>query len=108
LLKELIPGLSLLAVLGDSRFPGYEKVLKETELAAGSYKVDLQYNQNDIETAFETAGKQRSNGLLTMTSRRFSPHRARVAALAVNRPYTIKMDLSALGDSGRPQNQEGF
>ncbi|HEX2242012.1 MAG TPA: hypothetical protein VHK27_01900 [Gammaproteobacteria bacterium] len=42
-LKETIPKLSRVAVLGDSTIPGYTKVLKETEVAAASYKVQLQY-----------------------------------------------------------------
>jgi putative ABC transport system substrate-binding protein len=86
LLKELVPGLSRLAIIGDSRFPGYEKVVKETERAAGSYKITLHYldvlQPSDIESAFATA-KKHSDGLLTMTSPELFSNRTRVAALAI-------------------------
>jgi putative ABC transport system substrate-binding protein len=43
LLKEIVPRLSRVAVLGTSTQPGYAQVLKETELAAGALRVKLQY-----------------------------------------------------------------
>ncbi len=42
-LKEIIPRLSRVAVLGDSTQPGYAQRLREMELAAGALKVKLQY-----------------------------------------------------------------
>ena len=42
LLKEIIPKLSRVAVLGTSSEPGQPKVLKEIELAAEVFKVHLQ------------------------------------------------------------------
>jgi len=43
LLKEVVPSLSRLAVLGTSTFPGNALNLKETELAAGALAMKLQY-----------------------------------------------------------------
>ena len=43
LLKEIVPRLSRVAVLGTSTQSGYAQVLKETELAAGALRVKLQY-----------------------------------------------------------------
>src|SRR5439155_2037770 len=43
LLKEIIPGLSRVAVFGTSTNPGNAQALKEIELAAGGFKVQLQY-----------------------------------------------------------------
>src|SRR5947208_4423455 len=55
LLKEIIPKLSRVAVLGISTRPGNAQLLKEAELAAGVLRVQLQYldvlNSKDIETA---------------------------------------------------------
>jgi putative tryptophan/tyrosine transport system substrate-binding protein len=86
-LKEIIPTLSRLAVLGDSTIPGYTKVLKETEVAAASYKVQLKYldvlDVKDIEAALQAAGKQRADGLLTMTSPVLFSRRSQLAALAI-------------------------
>jgi putative ABC transport system substrate-binding protein len=43
LLKEVVPKLSRVAVLGSSTRPGNAQNLKETELAAGAFGVKLQY-----------------------------------------------------------------
>ena len=42
LLKEVVPMLSHMAVLGTSTNPGNAQALKEIELAAGAFKVKLQ------------------------------------------------------------------
>ena len=58
LLKEVVPKLSRVAVLGTSTNPGNAQSLKETELAAGALGVQLQYldvrDPKDIETAFRS------------------------------------------------------
>jgi putative ABC transport system substrate-binding protein len=43
LLKEIVPKLSRVAVLGTSTRPGTAQALRETELAAGTFGVKLQY-----------------------------------------------------------------
>jgi putative ABC transport system substrate-binding protein len=64
LLKEIVPRLSRVAVLGTSTQPGTAQSLKETELAAGALGVKLQYldlqDPMDIETAFQAATKGRN------------------------------------------------
>src|SRR5262245_44098061 len=59
LLKEVVPRLSRVAVLGTSKIPGYAEVFRETELAAGAFGVKLQYldilDPKDIEIAFRAA-----------------------------------------------------
>jgi len=68
LLKEIIPKLSRVAVIGTSTNPANAQNLKETELAAGALKVQLQYldvlSPKDIETAFRTASKGRAEAVL--------------------------------------------
>ena len=53
LLKEVVPRLSRVAVFGTSTYPGNAQALKETELAAGTFWVRLQYldvlSSKDIE-----------------------------------------------------------
>jgi putative ABC transport system substrate-binding protein len=60
LLKETVPKLSRVAVLGNSTNPGNAQSLKEIELAARAFKVKLQYldviDPKDIEAAFRAAG----------------------------------------------------
>ena len=43
LLKEIVPKLSRVAVFGTSTLPGNAQMLRETELAAGAFGVQLQY-----------------------------------------------------------------
>src|SRR5262245_19321420 len=68
LLKEIVPQLSRVAVLGNSTNPANAQVLKETELAAGAFGVKLQYldelNPKDIETAFRASSMGRPGAIL--------------------------------------------
>src|SRR5262245_26281684 len=43
LLKEIVPRLSRVSVIGNSTVPGGAQELKETEVAAGAFGVQLQY-----------------------------------------------------------------
>jgi len=87
LLKEILPNLSRVAVLGSSTNPGHAQVLKETELAAGASKVKLEYldilGPKDIETAFRAAGKGRADAILMLSSSVFTSQRTQVIELAV-------------------------
>jgi putative ABC transport system substrate-binding protein len=92
LLKEIVPKLSRVAVLGTSTLPGYE--VKEMELAAGAFKVQLQHldvlSSKDLETAFREARKGRADAGLVRASPVLESHRAQIAELAAkNRLPTI-------------------
>ena len=70
LLKEIIPKLTRVAVFGNSIQPGNPQALRETELAAGALRVQLQYLDvrapKDIETAFREASKGRAEAVLVL------------------------------------------
>jgi putative ABC transport system substrate-binding protein len=87
LLKEIIPKLSRVAVLGTSTNPSHAQALKETELAAGAFRVKLQYldvlDQKDIEIAFRAAAKGRADAVLALTSSVLNSQRTQVTDLAV-------------------------
>jgi putative ABC transport system substrate-binding protein len=88
LLKEIIPKLSRVAVLGTSATnPSNAQQLREIELAAGAFKVKLQYlavqNPHDIETAFQAAGKGHAEAVLVLPGSIFNSHRTQIAKLAV-------------------------
>jgi putative ABC transport system substrate-binding protein len=72
LLKEIVPRLSRVAVLGTSSQPGTAQRLSETELAAGAFGVKLQYldiqDPKDIETAFRAASKARADAVLVLVA----------------------------------------
>jgi putative ABC transport system substrate-binding protein len=87
LLKEIVPRLSRVAVLGSSAHPGTAQSLKEMELAAGAFKVQLQYldvlDPKDIETAFRAASNGRADAVLVLTSVVTNSHREQIVELAV-------------------------
>jgi len=87
LLKEILPKLARIAVVGNSSEPGNAQLLKETELAAGSIGVKLQYvdvrDAKDIENAFREASKARADALLLLSSFVFNSYRTEIAAIAV-------------------------
>ena len=87
LLKEIVPRLSRVAVLGTSTRPGTAQSLREVELAAGAFGVKLQYldvlSSKDIETAFGAASKGRAEAVLALASPVFSSQRTQIADLAV-------------------------
>ena len=86
LLKEIVPKLSRVAVFGDSKEPGNAQALKELELAAGAFKVQLQYldvlNLKDIENSFQSASKQRAGAVLLLPGPVMPAHRTEVVNLA--------------------------
>jgi putative tryptophan/tyrosine transport system substrate-binding protein len=86
LLKEIVPNLSRVAVLGTSTVPGNEQTLKETELAARAFGVKLQYleiqNPQDIENVFRAASKGRAGAVLVLSSPVATSQRAQIAEIA--------------------------
>jgi putative ABC transport system substrate-binding protein len=88
LLKEIIPKLSRVAVFGTSTGSTAQQ-RREIELAAGAFKVQLQYldvlDPKDIETAFREASKRRADAILVVPSSVLISHRKQVVELTVKR-----------------------
>ena len=87
LLKEIVPKLSRVAILGASTSTSSALALRETELAAGALEVQLQYldviGPKDIETAFREAGKGRADAVLVLPTAVLSSQRKQIVYLAV-------------------------
>ncbi len=88
LLREIVPKLSRVAVLGTSTQPGNAQSLKEVELAAKAFGVKLQYldvlSSKDITTAFRAATKWRADAVLMLLPGRVAiSQRPEVVELAV-------------------------
>jgi putative tryptophan/tyrosine transport system substrate-binding protein len=87
LLKEIVPRISRVAVLGNSTEPGNAQALREVELAAGTFGVQLQHldvlGPKDIETAFRAATKGRADALLVLASPVLNDQRTHIADLAL-------------------------
>ena len=86
LLKETVPKLSRVAVLGTSTSIGNVPQLREVDLAAGALKVKRQFldilDPKDIETAFRAANKGRAEGVLVLAASVFVSRRTQVLDLA--------------------------
>jgi putative tryptophan/tyrosine transport system substrate-binding protein len=88
LLKEVVPKLSLVAVLwrNDPSAPGRASSWKESQLAARELRLRLHsmevQNPSDFARAFEDAAKARSDALAVTPSPLFSAHQKRITELA--------------------------
>ena len=87
LLKEIVPRLSRVVVLGTSTEPGNAQSLKEVERAAKAFGVKLQYlnvlNPKDIEIVFRAARKDHAESVLVLPSAVFIFQRTQIVELAV-------------------------
>ncbi|MGH7773148.1 MAG: ABC transporter substrate-binding protein, partial [Candidatus Binatia bacterium] len=87
LLKEIVPRLSRVAVLGTSTRPGNAQALREVELAAGAFGAKLQFldvlDSKDIETAFRAANKGRADAVLVLGGAVLVSNRKQLIELAV-------------------------
>jgi putative ABC transport system substrate-binding protein len=88
LLKETVPRLSRVAILGTSSVPGNAQALKEVELAAEALKLKAEYvdvlSSKDFEHAFRAARKGHADGVVVlMPGRVLNPYRREFADVAV-------------------------
>ena len=87
LLKEIVPRISHLAVLGTSTTPGHVQLLKEIGTAATAFGVALQYldvlSADDLQPAFRTAVKERADAMLVLGSGIYASRRKQVVDLTV-------------------------
>jgi putative ABC transport system substrate-binding protein len=105
LLKEVVPGISRVAVLSNPTDTAQALLLKEAQLAAPSLKVRLQVLEarapRDFADAFSAMTKERAGGVIVLTSSMFYAERARIAELAaqsrVPAMYTVKEYAEAGG-----------
>lgn len=105
LLKEIVPRLSHVAVLGTSTEPGNPQTLREIEVAAEAFGVKLQYleiaDSRDIVPAFRAANKDHADAMLVLQSPVFNPKRKQIAALALqNRLPAIYPQSEWVDDGG--------
>jgi putative ABC transport system substrate-binding protein len=87
LLKEIVPNLSRVAVIGNATQPGNPQALREINVAADGFGVQVQYLEvrgpKDIETAFREASKERADAVLVLSTTMLYFNRRQVSDLAV-------------------------
>ena len=86
LLKEIVPRLSRVAILGTSTIEDHARFLEEHEPAAGALRLQLQYldvlSSKDIETAFRAASNGRADAVLVLAGPVLTSRRTQVVELA--------------------------
>jgi putative tryptophan/tyrosine transport system substrate-binding protein len=106
LLREIVPKLSRVSVLGDVTRPGIPQALREINVAADGFGVQLQYLEvrgpKDIEIAFRAASKERTDAVLVLGSPVLISHRRQVTDLAV------KSRLPAIYGNSEPVEDGGL
>ncbi len=104
LLKEIVPKAARVTVLGSSTNPGNVESLKETEAAAGSFGVKIQYRDvagpQDIEPAFQEATRGRADAVLVLASPVLNSHRLQIAELAAKNQLPAIYDRRDFAEIG--------
>ena len=106
LLKEIVSKLSRVAILGpDVTRPGIPQALREVNVVADAFRLQVQYLEvrepKDIETAFRAASKESAGAVLVLSSTVLLTQRKQVADLAVkSRLPTIYLRPEYVEDGG--------
>ena len=87
LLKEIVPRLSRVVVLGSSANPGNVQVLKEMEAASRGFGLKLQHldvlDAKEIEALFRTASNERADAVVVLAGTVIIAQRRQIADLAI-------------------------
>ena len=85
ILKEIIPRLSRVVILGDATAPGNAQSLTETEVAARALKIHVQYVDvvapKHIDKALREAAKERADAVLVLAAPVLISHRKNITDL---------------------------
>jgi len=105
LLKEIVPKLSRVAVFRTSTQPGNAQMLREVELAAKAFGVELQYldvlDPKDFATAFRAASKGRAQAVLMMVAGAVAAaHRTEIVDLAVKSRLPVMYNTAEFVEAG--------
>jgi putative ABC transport system substrate-binding protein len=86
LLKELVPGLSRVALVWKTGHPKEQEALREADVAARSLGIRLQRvgvrGPDEFQGAFSTMAREHAGAFLVVADTMFSTHRARLVDLA--------------------------
>jgi putative ABC transport system substrate-binding protein len=104
LLKEIIPRLARVAIVGNSKEPGNAQAIKETEVAARALAVQPYYldalDAKAIETAFRVASKERVDAVLVLSSPVATAYRKQLAEIAVKSRIPAMYQVSESVEAG--------
>ena len=90
ILKEIVPKLSRVAVIGSSKEPAnapkFTRGGTRRQSAQDAASVPRRPSPKDIETAFRAAAKERADAVIVLTSLVLNSHRAQVAGTCGKKP----------------------
>jgi putative ABC transport system substrate-binding protein len=86
LLKEVLPGLSRVAIFSNPTIPSHATDVRETQVAARTLKMRLQVVEvrtpSELPGAFSAATRERAGAVVVLSGTLFFAHRARIVELA--------------------------
>src|SRR5262245_51671362 len=104
LLKEVIPGISRVAVLSNPTDTTQALLLREAQVAARSLKVHRQVLEarapSDFTGAFSAMTKERTGGVIILSSSMFFDQRTRIAELAARSRLPTIYSLKDYAEAG--------
>jgi len=104
LLKEIVPKLARVAVLGTASRPGSAHALREVENAAKALKVQVQFQDvvdpKGIDAAFLAARKGGADAVLVLGSPLFNANRTELTELASKSRYPVIYDRAEFVEAG--------
>jgi len=103
-LQDIVPRLSRVAVIGELKNPGNAQAFRETELAAGAFRVQLQSldvrGPKDIEAGFQAASAGRADAALVLGGPIATAHRVHIVDLAAKSHIPAMYPSSDYTDAG--------
>src|SRR5262249_17280808 len=104
LLREAVPRISRVAVLGNPTNPGHAPQLREAEVAAQALGVRLQSlearDPSEIDRAFAATIRERAEGLVVLVDVMLGNQRKRIADLAVKSRLPVVSELRRHAEAG--------
>lgn len=104
LLKETLPKIRRVAVLGNPRNPAYKTQVAEVNAAAKPLGLQIQIVEagmpEDFGTAFSAMKKERAGALLVLTDAMFNAQRLRLVELAANNRIPAIYDFKEFAEAG--------
>src|SRR5216110_174994 len=101
----MVPRISRIGILGDPNTPVWPITFKEYEATARALKMQLQSlevrsSNPDLERAFQTAVKERANGVVMITNPILGLHRKQIADFAIKNQLPLTSDGSGHVEAG--------
>jgi len=105
LLKEVIPGISRVAILWDAAAPGPALAFKEYEAAAQAFKLrllslEVRDPNPDFKGAFQAAAKSRAGALIVVSDPLIIKNRKQIVGLAAKNRLALMYETSRFVEDG--------